>query len=76
VIALNAAIAKAEASHSKSKDVAQLHAMAASLDKDASAAKTPVDAYRMHALAEIMKQSGTSSHQATSGSGKVASTKG
>jgi hypothetical protein len=76
VIALNAAIAKAEASHSKSKDFAQLHAMAASLDKDATGAKTPVDAYRMHALAEIMKQSGTSSHQATSGSGKVASTKG
>jgi hypothetical protein len=54
---LNEAIAKAEASHSKPKDVAQLHSLGASLDKDASSAKTPGDAYRMHALAEIMKQS-------------------
>jgi len=76
VAALNAAIAKAEASHSKAKDVAQLHAMAASLDKDARTAKTPADAYRMRALAEVMKQSGTSSHQATSGARKDKSTKG
>jgi hypothetical protein len=76
VTALNAAIAKAEASHSKSKDVAQLHAMAVSLDKDASAAKIPVDAYRMRALAEIMKQSGTSPHQATNGARKFGATKG
>ena len=54
---LNEAIAKAEASHSKPKDVAQLHSLGASLDKDASSAKTPADAYRMRALAEIMKQS-------------------
>jgi hypothetical protein len=59
--ALNQSIAKAEASPSK-KDVAQLHAMAASLDKDADAAKSPADAYRMRALASIMKQSGTASH--------------
>jgi len=32
-----------------------------SLDKDASAAKSPADAYRMHALAGIMKQSGGAS---------------
>ena len=76
VTALNAAIAKAEASHSKSKDVAQLHALAVSLDKDAATAKTPADAYRMRALAEVMKQSGTSSHQATSGARKDKSTKG
>jgi hypothetical protein len=59
--ALNVALAKAEASPSKPKDVAQLRALGVSLDKDAGAAKTPADAYRMHALAGIMKQSGTSS---------------
>jgi hypothetical protein len=59
--ALNQSIAKAEGSPSK-KDVAQLHAIAASLDKDADAAKSPADAYRMRALASIMKQSGTASH--------------
>ena len=76
VIALNAAIAKAEASHSKSKDVAQLRVMAVSLDKDAAAGKTPTDAYRMRALAEIMKRSGTSFHQATNGSKKAVAGKG
>jgi hypothetical protein len=68
---LNEAIAKTEASHSKPKDIAQLRAMAVSLDKDADAAKTPADAYRMHALAEIMKHSGPSSHQFTKGSEKT-----
>ncbi len=60
--ALNQAIAKAEAPHAKPKDVAQLRAMAAGLDKDASAAKSPADAYRLHALAGIMKQNGMASH--------------
>jgi hypothetical protein len=60
--ALNEAIAKAEAPHAKPKDVAQLRAMAAGLDKDASAAKSPADTYRLHALAGIMKQNGTPSH--------------
>jgi tRNA A37 N6-isopentenylltransferase MiaA len=60
--ALNTAIAKAEASHSRKKEVAQLHAMAGSLDKDAEVATTPADADRMHALAGIMKLSGTSLH--------------
>jgi hypothetical protein len=59
--ALNQSIAKVETSPSK-KDVAQLHAMAANLDKDADAAKSPADANRMRALASIMKQSGTASH--------------
>jgi len=76
VIALNAAIAKAEAPHSRSKDVAQLRVMAVSLDKDAAAGKTPTDAYRMRALAEIMKRSGTSFHQATNGSKKAVAGKG
>ncbi len=57
--ALNETIAKAGSSP-KSKDVAKLHAMAQSLDKDAGVAKTPADANRMRALAAIMKQSGTS----------------
>ena len=60
--ALNDAVAKAEASNSKPKDVAKLHTMAASLDKDATTAKTPADAYRLRALAGIMKQSGAPSH--------------
>jgi hypothetical protein len=59
--ALNQSIGKVEASPSK-KDIAQLHAMAANLDKDADAAKSPADANRMRALASIMKQSGTASH--------------
>jgi hypothetical protein len=33
--------------------------MAAALDKDAGAAKTPADAERLRALAAIMKQSGS-----------------
>jgi hypothetical protein len=57
--ALNDAITKAEASNSKPKDVAQLHTLGASLEKDAGSAKTPADSYRMHALAGIMTQSGT-----------------
>ncbi|WP_263385328.1 LVIVD repeat-containing protein [Granulicella arctica] len=50
VSSLNAAIAK-----NKSKE---LKTMAASLDKDAAAAKSPVDANRMHKLADIIKQGG------------------
>jgi hypothetical protein len=59
---LNEAVAKAEASNSNPKEVAKLRTMAASLDKDAATAKTPADAYRLHALAGIMKQSGAPSH--------------
>ncbi|MGD0444853.1 MAG: hypothetical protein ABSA39_13045 [Edaphobacter sp.] len=61
VASLKEAIAKAEAAQPKPKDVAQLHAMAASLDKEAATAKTPADAYRIRALAVIMKQNGSSS---------------
>ncbi|HMF76564.1 MAG TPA: hypothetical protein VK604_12965 [Bryobacteraceae bacterium] len=60
IAALNAAIAKVEASRADRKGVAQLKAMAVSLDKDAAAAKTPADAERMRALAAIIKQRGTS----------------
>jgi hypothetical protein len=60
IAALNAAIAKVEASPSDRKEVAQLKAMGVSLDKDAGAAKTPASADRMRALAAIIKQqSGT-----------------
>jgi len=62
ITALNAALDKAEASHYDRKEVAQLKTMAASLDKDAGSAKTPADAERMRAVAEIMKQSGASAH--------------
>jgi hypothetical protein len=54
IAALNAAIGKVEASRSDRKGVAQLKAMALSLDKDAGAAKTPADAERMRALAAII----------------------
>jgi hypothetical protein len=60
IAALQAAIAKAE-THPDKKKAAQLKTMAASLDKDAAAAKTPADASRLKALAEIMKQGGTTS---------------
>jgi hypothetical protein len=60
--ALNAAIDKADTSHSP-KDIAQLKAMAASVDKEASAAKAPADAVRLRALAGIMKQGGGTSVQ-------------
>lgn len=57
IAAINSAMGKVEASHDR-KGIAQLKAMAASLDKDAAAAQTPADAKRMRALAEILKQGG------------------
>jgi hypothetical protein len=67
VAALNAAIAKAEASPSDKKDGAKLHAMAAGLEKDAGTAKTPEDANRMHALAGVLKQGGSATSQMAKG---------
>ncbi len=58
IAAVNAVIAKAEASPSNRKDVAQLRVEAVSLDKDAASAKTPVDAERIRALAAILRQKG------------------
>jgi len=52
--ALSGAIDKADSS-SGAKDLAQLKTMGASLEKDASSAKTPADADRMRALAAIIK---------------------
>ena len=60
IAALNAAIAEVDASRSDGKGASDLKTMAASLDKDAAAAKTPADAERMRALAAIMKERGTS----------------
>jgi hypothetical protein len=60
IAALNAAIAKVDASHDDRKGVAQLKSMGVKLNKEAAAAKTPADAERMRALAAIIKQSGTS----------------
>jgi hypothetical protein len=60
IAALEAAMAKVEA-HPDKKKVAQLKTMAASLDKEAATAKSPADASRLKALAEIMKTGGTTS---------------
>jgi hypothetical protein len=57
IAALETAIANYQA-HADKKKAAQLKTMAATLDKDAAGAKSPADAHRMHALAEIMKNGG------------------
>jgi hypothetical protein len=59
ITALTAAIAKADASPANKKNAAPLKSVAASLEKDAATAKAPVDAQRMRALAEILKQKAT-----------------
>ena len=60
IASLNAAIVKVEGSPSDRKAAAELTAMGARLDKDATAAKTPADAQRLRALSAIIRQSGTS----------------
>jgi hypothetical protein len=55
ILYLNAAIDEADKSHSK-KDEVKLRKMAVGLDREAEA-KSPADAKRMHALAEILKHS-------------------
>jgi hypothetical protein len=52
---LQKAIQSAESSHMNKGKVEKLKRMAPSLEKDAATAKTPADATRMHALAEILK---------------------
>jgi hypothetical protein len=52
---LRTAIANAETSHMNKGKVKKLKKMAPPLEKSASTAKTPVDASRMRALAEILK---------------------
>ncbi len=54
ITAINAAIAKAEASHPDKKE---LKSMASSLNKEAASSKSPADADRMKALSEILSGS-------------------
>jgi hypothetical protein len=53
IAALNASIAKVEASPSDRREVARLKLIAESLDQDAASAKNPKDAERMRAVAAI-----------------------
>jgi hypothetical protein len=53
--ALRSGIHNAEASHMSQSKLAKLSAMAQPLEKSAATAKTPADATRMHALADILK---------------------
>ncbi len=55
ITALQKAIQNAESSRMNKGKVAKLKGMAPSLEKDATTAKTPADATRLRALAEILK---------------------
>jgi hypothetical protein len=55
IAGLNKAIGRTQKSHLGKKDVAKLHEMAASVETDASTAKQPEDASRLHALAQILE---------------------
>jgi hypothetical protein len=55
IAALQKAVQDAEASHMNKGKVAKLKRMAPSLEKDAATAKTPADATRLRALADILK---------------------
>ena len=52
---LRKAINSAEKSHLSQSNVAKLNGMTPSLEKSAETAKTPADAMRMHALADVLK---------------------
>jgi hypothetical protein len=52
---LNKAIARTQKSQLDKKDLAKLHDMAASVETSASGAKSPEDAKRLHALAQILE---------------------
>jgi hypothetical protein len=52
---LQTAIQSADGSHLSKSSVAKLKRMAPSLEKSAATAKTPADAVRMHALADVLK---------------------
>jgi hypothetical protein len=55
IAALRTAIQSAESSHMNKSKVAKLQSMAPSVEQSASAAKTPADAKRLQALADILK---------------------
>jgi hypothetical protein len=54
IATLKKAIGHAQKSHLGKKDLAKLHEMAASVETDASSAKNPADAKRLHGLAQIL----------------------
>jgi hypothetical protein len=56
---LSKAIQKAESSHLSKGKQAKLAQMAPSLETSATTAKSPADATRLHALAEILKHPST-----------------
>jgi hypothetical protein len=55
IASLNKAIRRTQKSQLGSKDLAKLHSMAASVETNASSAKNPQDAQRLHALAQILE---------------------
>ena len=55
IAALNKAIKHTEKSHLAKKQLAKLHEMAAGVETNASSAKDPADAARMHELARILE---------------------
>jgi hypothetical protein len=57
---LSSAIAKVETNRNNKKDVSALASLGAGLEKEAASAKTPADANRMKALAEIIKKNTSS----------------
>ncbi len=59
IVALRSAMQGAESSRMNKSKVAKLKGMSPSLEKDAATAKTPADASRLHALAEILKHPST-----------------
>ena len=58
IAGLNALMTQVERSNPDQKEVVQLKATAADLDKDAAVAKTPADAQRLRALAAIIAERG------------------
>ena len=55
IASLQKAIKRAEGSHMSQGKVAKLQGMAASVEQSAATAKSPADAKRLHALADILK---------------------
>ena len=55
ITTLRQAIQSAESSHLSPSKAAKLRGMAPSLEKDSATSKSPADATRLHALAEILK---------------------
>jgi hypothetical protein len=55
IASLQKAINSAETSHMSKGKIAELQRMAASVEKSAAAAKSPADAKRLHALADILR---------------------